>query len=412
MRRKSSTGGKARDVKMTRTGEIPVPTVQSGWKKTDNYSRIFQIQYSYTPKSGYFFMVDFDKLMVKAFRLADKGLGYTSPNPAVGAIIVKNGSIISTGYHHRAGQPHAEIEALKKAGDNSQGATIITTLEPCSHQGKTPPCVDAIIAAGIKRVVSAISDVNPIVSGKGFRKLKEAGLEVIEGVWRDYAQEYYKPYFKFITTQFPFVTLKYAQTLDGRLATKTGHSQWISSPESLKLSHKLRAANDAIIIGNGTLKKDNPKLTTRLVKGLNPIRVVISESGKVPLNRHLFTDGQAPTFIATSNKMFKSHKVPVQVINIGRRKNGLDLADLMRHLGAMGIINVLVEGGSQVLTSFIRQKLVDKMVICIAPIIAGDGIDAIGDLGIVNISKTLKFEKAGFTKLGQDIIFTGYPVWV
>jgi diaminohydroxyphosphoribosylaminopyrimidine deaminase / 5-amino-6-(5-phosphoribosylamino)uracil reductase len=367
--------------------------------------------HAYAPKYGDFFMGEFDKLMTKAFKLAAKGLGYTSPNPPVGAIIIKDGAVIGSGYHHKAGMPHAEIEALKLAGSNARGATIITTLEPCSHHGKTPPCAEAIIEAGITRVVSAYSDPNPVVSGRGFKRLRDSGLEVIENISRELAIEFYAPYTKFITTGLPYVTLKYAQTLDGRIAAKTGHSQWISSPKSLKLSHQLRAVSDAILIGSGTLKADNPKLTTRLVKGKNPIRIVLSASGKFSANRALFTDGEAPTFVAMPSQVARNSRGHFQVISLRKTKDGLDLSQLLKELGKMGIMNLLVEGGAGALTSFMRHKLADKMIICTAPIISGQGIEAIGDLNIKKITDAIKFEKASYSQLGPDMIFSGIPVW-
>jgi diaminohydroxyphosphoribosylaminopyrimidine deaminase/5-amino-6-(5-phosphoribosylamino)uracil reductase len=356
-------------------------------------------------------MADFEKLMAKAFKLAEKGLGYTSPNPPVGAILVKDGQIIAAGYHRRAGLPHAEVEALQEIGDSARGAKLVVTLEPCSHFGKTPPCVDAVIKAGIVSVVSAISDPNPVVSGNGFKRLEEAGIEVITGVLQNYAREFYRPYFKFITTGIPFVTLKYAQTIDGRVATRTGHSQWISSPESLVQSHKLRAINDAILIGNGTLRKDNPQLTTRLVKGRNPVRIILSKSGRIPLRRKVFTDGQSPTFIATSAGMLRNQKKQYQVIRVTKGGNGINLNDLLLKVGKMGMMTLLVEGGSRVLTSFLRQRLADKIIVCVAPMIIGEGIEAIGDLGVKRLDNSVRLKSVRIRKSGPDFIISGYPEW-
>ena len=378
----------------------------------DNSDMPYKLAYrAFTPEDGDFFMGEFDKLMTNAFKLASKGLGYTSPNPPVGAIIIKNGMVVGTGYHHKAGMPHAEIEAIKQAGEETFGATIITTLEPCSHHGKTPPCAEAIISAGITRVISAYTDPNPIVAGTGFKRLRDAGIDVIENVGFDYAIDFYAPYTKFITTGLPYVTLKYAQTLDGRIATITGHSQWISSPESLKLSHQLRAVNDAILVGSGTLLKDNPKLTTRLVKGLNPIRVVLSESGDLPPDSHIFTDNEAPTYVAMSADASRNSWGNFQVLPLRKLKDGLDLSQLLYELGQLGVMNLLVEGGAVALTSFIKYKLADKMIVCIAPIISGKGIEAIGDLDIKKITDAIKFEKITYSQLGPDMIFSGFPVW-
>ncbi len=356
-------------------------------------------------------MADFEKLMRQAFKLAEKGLGYTSPNPPVGAIILKDGEIIARGYHRRFGAPHAEIEALRKAKDQSRNAAIITTLEPCSHFGKTPPCADALIEAGIKKVVSAIEDPNPLVSGNGFRKLKEAGLEVENGVGKSYAEDFYRPYFKFITTGIPYVTVKFAQSVDGRIATATGHSRWISSPESLKFAHKLRAINDAILVGANTLKKDDPLLTTRLVRGANPIRIVLTKSGRLNFKSKLFNDNSARTFVAVGND---SHIKPAdnyEIIHLRKQSDSLSLRDLLMKLGRMSVMTLLIEGGSEVITSFLKQKLADKVFICLAPFMIGEGLNSTGDLGIKKISGAIRFEEIEWRKSGPDMIWSGRPVW-
>jgi len=366
---------------------------------------------SVSPEVRGFLLGDFEKLMAKAFDLAEKGLGYTSPNPAVGAILLKNGRIVASGYHRRAGLPHAEIEVIKKAAKNARGAILITTLEPCSHHGKTPPCVDAIIAAGIKKVVGAITDRNPEVSGRGYRKLRRAGIEVVNGVLRKRAQRFYEPYFKFITTGIPFVTLKFAQSINGRIATRSGNSHWISSPESLKLSHKVRAVTDAVLIGNQTLKADNPELTTRLARGPNPIRILLSASGKVTRRRMIFTDRAAPTYIATATKSNVKQDRDFKIIRVKKLKSGLDLEDLLSKLGKMGVVTLLVEGGSQVLTSFIKQKIGDRMIVFIAPIIIGDGISAIGDLGVATVENSIALSEMEWFKSGPDLFISGRPIW-
>jgi diaminohydroxyphosphoribosylaminopyrimidine deaminase/5-amino-6-(5-phosphoribosylamino)uracil reductase len=283
--------------------------------------------------------------MRRAFKLAEKGLGYTSPNPPVGAIIIKNGEIIASGYHRRFGAPHAEIEALRKAGDKSPNATIITTLEPCSHFGKTPPCADALIEAGIKKVVSAIEDRNPAVSGKGFKRLKDAGIEVVNGVGKSRAEEFYRPYFKHITAGVPYVTIKFAQSVDGRIATQTGHSRWISSPTSLKFAHKLRAINDAVLVGANTLERDDPLLTTRLVKGNNPIRIVLTKSGKLNYKSKLFKDKSSRTIVAGGKDSGIKPGDNFEVIYLRKKAGYLSPQDLLGKLGRMGIMTLLIEGG-------------------------------------------------------------------
>jgi diaminohydroxyphosphoribosylaminopyrimidine deaminase/5-amino-6-(5-phosphoribosylamino)uracil reductase len=353
----------------------------------------------------------YEKLMRRAFRLAEKGLGNTSPNPPVGAILVNGGEIVGKGYHRRAGLPHAETEALRKAGDRARGATLIVTLEPCSHFGKTPPCADTLIAAGVAQVISATCDPNPIVAGSGYRKLREAGIEVVDGVMKDLAHEFYRAYFKFITTGVPFVTLKFAQSLDGRIATRTGHSQWISSQQSLIYSHRLRAQSDAVLVGSGTLRHDNPKLTTRLVRGRNPIRIVLSESGDFPRDRELLIDHQAPTLVAVPDGVIQTSGDGFQLLLVSRGEAGLDLFDLLKKLGRMSVMNLLVEGGSGVLTSFLRAQLADRIIACVAPIVIGKGTEAIGDLGIEKLDNAIKLEGIELKKSGPDFIISGRPKW-
>lgn len=356
-------------------------------------------------------MADFEKLMRQAFKLAERGLGYTSPNPPVGAIILKNGEIIARGYHHRFGAPHAEIEALRKAKDRSRNATIITTLEPCSHHGKTPPCADALVAAGIKTVVSAIEDRNPMVSGQGFKKLRAAGVEVVNGVGQSYAEDFYRPYFKFITSGLPFVTVKYAQSVDGRIATATGNSRWISSQESLKYAHKLRAISDAVLVGANTLASDDPLLTTRLVRGRNPVRIVLTNSGKLKFKSKMFSDNAARTVVATTVDSKIKTENNFEIIRLRKKAGSLSLNDLLGKIGKMGIMTLLVEGGSQVITSFLKQKLADKVIICVAPIIIGNGLNAIGDLGVKKVDKALKLEDLKWSRSGPDMMLSGRPIW-
>ncbi len=349
--------------------------------------------------------------MAEAFELAEKGLGYTSPNPAVGAMLFKRDRIIAKGYHRRAGLPHAEIEVIRTADKNARGSTLIVTLEPCPHHGKTPPCTDAIIAAGIKKVVGPITDKNPQVCGRGYRKLRQAGIEVVSGVLKKQARRFYEPYFKFITTGLPFVTLKFAQSIDGRIATRNGNSRWISSPESLKLSHKIRAVTDSVLIGNETLGMDNPQLTTRLAKGPNPIRILLSASGRVARRRTMFTNGAAPTYVATATNSNLKQSGNLKIIRVKNSKSGLDLKDLLSKLGKMGIVTLLVEGGSQVLTSFIKQRMADRVMVFIAPIMIGDGVPAIGNLGVANIKDSIALGEMEWFKSGPDLFVSGRPIW-
>jgi diaminohydroxyphosphoribosylaminopyrimidine deaminase/5-amino-6-(5-phosphoribosylamino)uracil reductase len=289
------------------------------------------------------------------------------------------------------------------------GATIITTLEPCAHHGKTPPCTDAIIAAGIKKVVSATVDSNPIVNGRGHARLMRAGIEVVDGVLADFAGQYYAPYFKFITTRMPFVTIKFAQSIDGRLATKSGDSKWISSQESLKYSHYLRKINDAILVGANTVRNDDPRLTTRLVKGKNPVRIILSPAGRPNPKAKVFSDRAAQTFVATSSG--RKSNAGFNLIPVPKTRSGLDLRQLLKKLGKMDITSLLVEGGAETITSFLSQKLVDRIEVCMAPILIGEGINSVGELRIEKVKQALKLKKVSYSKFGRDIIIKGTPVW-
>jgi diaminohydroxyphosphoribosylaminopyrimidine deaminase / 5-amino-6-(5-phosphoribosylamino)uracil reductase len=346
-----------------------------------------------------------ERFMAQAIKLAQKAEGKTSPNPMVGCVIVKNGHIIGQGYHHKAGEPHAEILAFAEAGDKAVGATMYVTLEPCCIFGRTPPCTQTIINNKIRRVVIGINDPNPKVNGRGLIVLKDAGIEISSGVMKAECTDLIKPYTKYITTGMPFVTVKYAQSLDGRLATKSGSSQWISSPQALKYAHQLRAQSDAVLVGAGTANHDNPKLTVRLVKGNNPLRVVLSQSGKLKKDLHLLNDKRAHTVIITGD----SAKFPkgCDVIRVPLYKDSLDLKAALLELGKQGVVNLLVEGGAKVITGFLKRGLVDRIMVVSAPIIIGDGVSAVGDLGTKTIDKALKLFNVDSKRIGADCLIIG-----
>ena len=353
---------------------------------------------------------DNENYMAKALKLASKGVGYTSPNPAVGCLIVKDNQIIAGDYHHQAGKPHAEALALAKAGDEARGADLYVTLEPCCCHGRTPPCTEAIIKADIKKVIVGTIDPNPEVNGKGIKRLRDAGIEVVSGVLQRECESINRGYSKFITTGMPWVTIKYAQSLDGRIATKTGHSQWISSPDSLKLAHQLRATHDAILIGSRTANHDNPRLTVRLVKGKNPVRIVLSGQGRVKKDLQLFHDKQAATIIATGRqgqKMSKQALPDIDTIILPVKNSGLDLKGLLKKLAERGITSVLIEGGSSVITSFLKQNLADQMIVITAPILIGEGISAVGELNIRTIDQCRKLINAERREIGRDYAIIG-----
>jgi len=351
-----------------------------------------------------------EKLMARAISLAIKGMGHTSPNPVVGCLIVKNDKIIASDYHHKAGQPHAEILALNKAGKAAKGAVLYVTLEPCCLYGRTPPCTEAIIQAGIKKVVIGIPDPNPDVNGRGIKKLEKAGIDVVTGSLEEQCRDLNKGYNKYITTGLPYVTIKYAQSLDGRIATKTGSSRWISSDESLEFAHKLRAHYDAILVGAETANNDDPQLTVRLVKGKNPVRVILTSSGRIKNNLQIFLDGIS-TIIATGSKgldNFKRKNIDnIELIKLPEKSGSLNLKVLLQKLADRGITSLLIEGGSKTITGFIKQKLADRIIVVTAPILIGDGINSIGDLGIKTINNSFKLNNIKYRKLGIDNIVVG-----
>jgi diaminohydroxyphosphoribosylaminopyrimidine deaminase/5-amino-6-(5-phosphoribosylamino)uracil reductase len=352
--------------------------------------------------------------MEMALKLAAKGRGHVSPNPLVGAIIVKNNRIISQGYHQHFGKDHAEIVAIKNARENIAGSTLYVTLEPCCHEGKTLPCTDSIIEHKIARVVIGTIDSNPLVSCKGINYLQGRGIEVKTGVLENDCRKLNEIFFHFMETGLSFVTIKYAQTLDGRIATATGQSQWISSEASRKYVHKLRAEHDAVLVGIGTVINDDPELTVRLVRGRNPLRIVVDSALKIPeQSRVLQNISKAKTLIATtknsSDQKFQSIAVSdVEIITVDADDQGnVDLKKLLKLLASRKISSVLIEGGAQIITSILKDNLANRMVIIIAPKILGKGIEAVGDLNItsLNSAKSLSIKKV--IRSSNDIIIDG-----
>ncbi|HBG45708.1 MAG TPA: bifunctional diaminohydroxyphosphoribosylaminopyrimidine deaminase/5-amino-6-(5-phosphoribosylamino)uracil reductase RibD [Deltaproteobacteria bacterium] len=358
-----------------------------------------------------------EEFMRAALRLAIKGLGRTSPNPAVGAVIVKNGQIASTGYHRKAGGPHAEIEALAGAG-RLKGATVYVTLEPCCHFGRTPPCTEALIRSGVKRVVVGASDPNPRVSGKGIRALRRAGIEVIAGILRDECAALNEPYNTYIRRRTPFVTLKLASSLDGRIATSSGSSKWITGVEARKSVHRLRSLNDAVMVGRNTVKNDDPELTVRLVRGSSPVRVVLDsllETAPVAKVFNGVKEGKARLLIFASkevkaSRVRKAEGLGAEVILVQATGSGLSLGTVMRELGKREITSVLVEGGSELAASFISAGLVDKYVFFYGPmLIGGDGLPMIAGLKVKGLVNAPRLERVKATTVGSCLAIVGYP---
>ena len=352
--------------------------------------------------------------MREALRIARHAEGRTSPNPLVGAVVVRDGKIVAQGWHRKAGTPHAEIHALNMAGSLARGATLYVTLEPCSHFGRTPPCALAIVDAGIKKVVAAMSDPNPKVAGRGFDILRSAGIEVEVGLLEDEARKLNETFIKWITRKLPFVTLKFACSLDGKIATVGGQSQWISCETSRKFSHGLRDINDAILVGIGTVLADNPSLTTRLVDGKNPVRVIVDSNARIPLDAQVVTDKSARTIVAvTSNapveKVSALESLGVEIVTAGDGQR-VDLRTLMSELAAREITSVLVEGGATIHFAMLQAQLVDKVLAFVAPKILGgsQALTAVAGKGFDKLSDAVELENFTVQQLGADFLLSGY----
>jgi len=355
------------------------------------------------------------EFMKRALRLAEKGRGYVSPNPMVGAVIVKDGKIVGEGYHQKYGEAHAEVNALEQAGDLAAGATIYVNLEPCAHQGKTPPCSEKIFQAGISRVVIGMIDPNPLVNGKGVNYLRSKGVTVTEHVLEDKCRELNEGYIKYIKMGIPLITIKIAQTIDGRIATSTGHSKWITAQESRVMSHKLRALHDGVLVGVGTVIADDPQLTVRYTKGVSPRRIVLDSQLRVPLDANVLSPELAlgtvimTTELASKEKIARVQEKGAMVMVLEADDRGWIPQDILWNaVASLGLTSVLVEGGSVVQTECIKGGKVDKFVIFMAPKILGSGIDAIGDLGIRNINAALVLKEVNIKRLpGGDFLLTG-----
>ena len=331
---------------------------------------------------------DDTKWMTEALRLARLGEGLTRPNPPVGAVIVKNGRIVGRGFHRKAGGPHAEVYALRQAGARAKGATLYVTLEPCCTFGRTPPCVEGIIQAGIKKVVAAAFDPNSRHTGKGFRQLRQVGIEVVTGVGAGEADGLLAPFASAMIRKRPYVALKLAESLDGRIADASGRSKWISGPAARTVVQGLRRQTDAVMVGAGTVLKDDPSLLPRPSKGRRPFRVIVDAAGKVPANHRVFLDESASQTILVTTKQcparrqaeYAARGAKVMVLpTVGR---GVSLPALLKSLNGLGVLHVLCEGGSELAGSLVRANLVDEWVLFVAPvIIGGKGIGAIGGKG-------------------------------
>jgi len=354
------------------------------------------------------------KYMKRALQLAKKGMGKVSPNPLVGAVVVKKDLILAEGYHAFFGGPHAEAAALQKLdASQAENSTLYVNLEPCVHQGKTPPCADKIIEYGISKVVMGMEDPNPLVKGKGIEKFRSAGIEVEVGIMEKQCRELNEAFVKSITQQSPFVTLKIAQTLDGKIARETGESKWITSERARKTVHAMRKAADCILVGVNTVIQDNCRLTVRRVKGKGGKRIILDSKLRIPLNVNVLTDDNVSNTVivttkkAPENKIESIKKTGASVWIVDENNKGtVSIESLLNQMYENGIISVLVEGGKKVFTSFLKQNKVDKIVIFIAPRVFGPGIESFGRLG--NSLSPNSFTRIQWQKRGEEMIFKGW----
>jgi diaminohydroxyphosphoribosylaminopyrimidine deaminase/5-amino-6-(5-phosphoribosylamino)uracil reductase len=357
--------------------------------------------------------------MKAALRLARRGAGRVSPNPLVGAVIVKNGAIVGKGYHARFGGPHAEINALRNAGARARGASLYINLEPCCHYGKTPPCTDALITSGIKKIYVGMVDPNPAVSGKGIQKLRKAGIAVETGLLEDQCRLLNESFIKHITEKVPLVTLKAGLTLDGNIATARGDSKWITCEQSRRLVHKVRSEVDAIMIGSGTLIADDPQLTARLESKTlkNPLRVVVDEKLRIPLESNVLKPQLAAgTLIVTSPALSSSRKAGqikksgARVLAAPLKKGLIDLKALIKKLGDMEIASLLIEGGSEINASALAAGIVDRILFFYAPKIIGgrNSIHVVGGSGVQKIAGAIEISGMEVQRIGSDFLVSGH----
>ncbi|MFB3884357.1 MAG: bifunctional diaminohydroxyphosphoribosylaminopyrimidine deaminase/5-amino-6-(5-phosphoribosylamino)uracil reductase RibD [Thermodesulfobacteriota bacterium] len=353
--------------------------------------------------------------MKRALRLAAKGKGRTSPNPMVGAVLVKDGKMVGEGYHAKAGTDHAEIIALRRARERAKGATLYLNLEPCSHYGKTPPCAPAVIEKKVKRVVIGMKDPNPLVSGRGIESLKRAGLRVEVGILERECLKLNEYFCKYIVRREPFVILKVAATLDGKIATREGDSKWISGEASRHLVHRLRDQVDGVVVGIGTVLKDDPQLTARIRKGRDPYRIILDSRLRIPEGARVIGDSSSKTIIATTefaakDKIESLEKKGVRILILDSKDGRVDLRDCLLRLGELGLMSLLVEGGSEVNGAFLDEGLIDKILLFLSPRLIGDREAAgiFSGRGKATLQEAISLNELRVRRVGEDILVEGY----
>lgn len=350
-----------------------------------------------------------------AMKLAMKAKGKTAPNPVVGAVIVKEGRIIGKGYHKQAGLDHAEIMALKQAGNKAIGSTLYVTLEPCAHFGQTPPCTEAIIKNGIRKVIIGTIDPNPLNNGRGVQILKDYGIKIEVGFLEDKLKKINEVFFKYITKKMPFVTVKVGQSLDGKIATKTGDSKWITSDKARGYAHRLRANYDAIMVGVNTVLRDNPTLDAWFAKK-QPLKIIVDSQLSSPQTANIFSKNTPAIIITLSTKVGQETQnremlnQKAKILEVKEKDGQINLRDAFKSLARLGISNILVEGGGTLIGSLFDEGLVDKILFFISPKIIGgkDAVSSIMGKGISRVDKAIKLKEMSLKRLGEDIIVEGY----
>ncbi len=358
-----------------------------------------------------------EQFMRRALVLAKKGQGRTSPNPMVGALVVQHGRIVGEGHHERAGGPHAEVLALQAAAEAATGADLYVTLEPCCHHGRTPPCTERIIGAGIRRVVIPILDPNPLVEGRGVERLRAAGIVVDLGPLSEEATTLNEAFVKFIKRRTPFVVLKAAVSLDGKIATRAGDSQWMSGERSRYRVHQLRDQVDGLIAGIGTIRRDDPRLTTRLPEGgRDPIRVIVDGRGSLPLDAKVFHSASpSPTWVAVAadaphERIEAFKRLGLTVLESGGSRGRVCLAHLLKRLGECEVTSVMIEGGEGIFTSALEEGIVDKLVLFVAPLLVGgkSAPSLFGGQGIERLAQAQRLRRVKIEQLDGDLLIEGY----
>ncbi len=356
--------------------------------------------------------------MLQCLTLAEKGKGSVSPNPMVGALVVKNNKIIGNGFHKKFGADHAEVTAISSAKRSVRGSTLYVNLEPCNHTGKTPPCTKLIISSGIREVIVGMRDPNPLVHGKGIKELRRAGIKVKVGVCEPECQALNESFIKFIRTKIPFVTLKIAQTIDGKIADIHGSSKWISNKQSRTVVHRLRSQYDAVLVGSGTIVRDNPSLTVRVVKGRNPSRIIIDGRLSIPLSAKVVRTAHViSTLLFASNRFLRIRakkrdqlaRQRVEIFGLPSDKNGaISLKQVLKILGEKNIASILVEGGTTVFSGFMEKQLADKLLLFMAPKILGKGLGPFDHISNLTLGGEITFHNVSLQLLGEDVLLEAY----